>query len=627
MCGIVGILAPGQSSQSLTQQMKSMRRGLKHRGPDGRGSFIAKGVALGHTRLAIIDLEATGQQPLTNETGDLHLVANGEIYNYRQLRSELQDKGHRFRSHSDSEVVLHLYEEYGDECLQHIDGMFAFALWDERRHRLLLARDRFGVKPLYVAQQGDVLLFASEMTALLESGGITQEIDPQALYTYVAFSYVPAQMCIFKGVQKVLPAERMMWEDGRLTRQIYWTPKPVQVPLNRAQAGEALIERLEASVQAHSVADVPVAAFLSGGVDSSTIVAMARRHNHLQTFCVAFTETERNEAPIAKEISSHLGTEHHEVTVPLNPVDLLSKIVNSMDEPFGDSSALPTFAVCEAARQVAKVVLSGDGGDEVFGGYTGRYRVAGMQAVVPFPKSVAGILRRLPPWRSGRRSSLPEMLDLAVLPDAERFVLERQVTTIQDRFSLFGPTSAVKYEKELQQIPGEAIRQATDWHPVHRALWIDIATTLPDDMLTKVDRMSMAHGLEVRVPLLDHRLVEFSLSLPSSWLVSPWPVQGKRLLREVAAPLLPAGILNRPKQGFCVPMNTWLKDFYFSIFDDVCLTQNSEIGKHIDLEALKDLRQGPRTGKNGADLYGCLVLELWLRRLKGQPSIQPMEIL
>lgn len=620
MCGIAGILAPGRPADALAAQVARMRMAIQHRGPDGMGSFVADGITLGHARLAIIDLRETGQQPMANEDGSLHLVVNGEIYNYRQLRTDLQARGHRFQSHSDSEVVLHLYEEYGDNCLSQLNGMFALALWDAPRQRLLLARDRFGIKPLYMVQHGKVLAFASELTALLRSGEVTPEIDLQALYAYMAFSYIPSPLSIFKGVQKVLPAERVVLEDGKLVREIYWTPQPVQVPPRRAQAAEALAEQLDASVQAHLVSDVPVAAFLSGGVDSSTVVAVAQRHTKMRTFCVSFPETGVDESAIAREVAKHLGTYHQEVTLSLDPVTLLSEAVAYMDEPFADSSALPTFAVCQAARQVAKVVLSGDGGDEVFGGYTGRYRVAALQAVLPWPRLWARGLRCLPPWRSGRRSSLPEMLDLASQPDAERFVAEREITSASDRAFLFGDDSVTGYEVGLREVPAAAIRQAAEWHPVHRALWMDLSTSLSDDMLTKVDRMSMAHALEVRVPFLDHHLVEFALSLPPSWLVSLWPVEGKRLLRQVAAPMLPPGILNRPKQGFVVPLNRWLQRYFFAMFDACCLAPSAELAQWMDPRAIHALRHSRTRQEPRQDLYALLVLELWLGRLRSIPD-------
>ncbi len=620
MCGIAGIVSPGRPATSLTASVGRMCAALRHRGPDGTGSYVADGIALGHARLAIIDLSQTGHQPMTNEDGSLHLVVNGEIYNYPRLRADLQARGHSFRSHSDSEVVLHLYEEYGDDCLQHLEGMFALALWDGPRRRLLLARDRFGIKPLYVAQQRETLYFASELLAL-GRGGAAAEIDPQALYAYMALSYIPAPLSVFRGVRKLLPAERTVWANGQLRRHVYWAPQSVPLPSGHAHAAEALAQRLDASVQAHLVSDVPVAAFLSGGVDSSTVVAMAQRHAKMETFCVSFPDSGLDEAPIARSVASHLGTKHHEVMLHLDPVALLSQAVACMDEPFADSSALPTFAVCRAAREVAKVVLSGDGGDEVFGGYTGRYRVAALQAILPGPGRVARGLRQVPPWRSGRRSALPTMLQLASLPDAERFVVERQISTAQERAALYGASHHAEAEPGLREIPVRALGQARDWHPVHRALWTDIATSLPDDMLTKVDRMSMAHGLEVRVPLLDHHLVEFALSVPPAWLVSPWPVEGKRLLRDVACPLLPPGILDRPKQGFCVPLNDWLGHHFFPIFDAVCLAPEARLANYVDRRALDLRRHRPLGSVPREDLYALLVLELWLRRLQDAAGV------
>jgi asparagine synthase (glutamine-hydrolysing) len=343
---------------------------------------------------------------------------------------------------------------------------------------------------------------------------------------------------------------------------------------------------------------------------------MSQRHAKMETFCVSFPDSGVDEAPIARAVALHLGTKHHEVTLHLDPVELLSQAVAFMDEPFADSSALPTFAICQAAREVAKVVLSGDGGDEVFGGYTGRYRVAALQAALPWPRHIAGVLRRLPPWRSGRRSALPMMLELASLPDVERFVAERQISTPEERAALFGTSQQGEAEQRLREVPAIAMRQAAEWHPVHRALWIDIATSLPDDMLTKVDRMSMAHGLEVRVPLLDHHLVEFALSLPPAWLVSPWPVEGKRLLRNVANPLLPSGILNRPKQGFSVPLNEWLRRHFLPMFDGVCLAADARLRSYADVRALGVQRHRPLGDLPRQDLYALLVLELWLRRVQ-----------
>src|SRR5437899_7786667 len=313
MCGIAGIVSPGRPPASLTAAVEHMCAALHHRGPDGTGTYVADGIALGHTRLAIIDLSERGHQPMTNEDGSLHLVVNGEIYNYVGLRADLQARGHAFKSHSDAEVVLHLYEEHGEDCVQRLEGMFALALWDAPRRRLLLARDRFGIKPLYVAQQGEALYFASELAAIRHGGNVAADIDPQAVYAYMALSYVPAPFSIFRGVQKLLPAERAVWANGQLRRQIYWSPRPVPVPSRRADAADALRERLEASVRAHLVSDVPVAAFLSGGVDSSTVVALAQRHATMETLCVSLPDPGRDEAPIARPVASHPGAKHHDV--------------------------------------------------------------------------------------------------------------------------------------------------------------------------------------------------------------------------------------------------------------------------------------------------------------------------
>jgi len=615
MCGIVGILDTGRNVTELQERVIRMREALSHRGPDDVGLYAADGIALAHTRLSIIDL-AGGHQPIRNEDGTIHLVVNGEIYNYKALQKKLSSRRHHLRTQSDSEVIVHLYEDEGVRCVEHLDGMFAFALWDARNRKLLLARDRFGIKPLYIAISEGLVCFASELTAIIQSGLIKARVDPQALYSYLAFSYVPGPLSILKGIQKVQPAERLVVQSDSVRSDIYWTPQQVAVPRKQFLAVKELANRLEESVRSHLVSDVPVAAFLSGGVDSSTIVAMAQKHMNMETFCVSFSHTGIDEAPIARRVSNHLGTLHHEVNIKIDPVSLLTEAVNFMDEPFADSSALPTFAVCRAARKIAKVALSGDGGDEVFGGYTGRYRVAALKAVVPIPGILARGLRHLPPWRFGRRRSLPEMLELATLPDEERYIVERQITSPSDRAELLGHEESFEYEENLREIAARTLKAFPHKHPVHRALWMDLMTSLADDLLTKVDRMSMAHGLEVRVPLLDYRLVEFALSLPPSWLVSALPVEGKRIMRKVADPLLPDGILNRPKQGFVIPLNEWLKDYFLSIFDTLCLGAGSYLTGLLGQKAILKLRQqrlgnGPRH-----DLYALLILELWLRQIR-----------
>lgn len=613
MCGIAGILSPGLPAGDLVGAVLKMRGSLRHRGPDDDGLFATDGIALGHTRLSIIDVNG-GHQPLSNEDGTIQLVINGEIYNYKSLQQELLSRGHHLRTQSDGEVIVHLYEDEGESCLEKLEGMFAFALWDDRNKKLLLARDRFGIKPLYASVAEGTVCFASELTSIIKSGFTKTEVDPQALYAYMAFSYVPGPLSILKGIRKVQPAEKIRVHAGSVQSDIYWTPRKVRVPRKKSQAAEELTERLEESVRSHLISDVPIAAFLSGGVDSSGIVAMAQKHVELETFCASFPHTGVDEAPIARRVAHHLGLRHREVRIEIDPVALINDVINFMDEPFGDSSALPTFALCREARKVAKVVLSGDGGDEVFGGYTGRYRVAALKAGLPMPGIIAHGLRQLPPWRSGRRRSLPEMLDMATLSDEERYVFERQITSASDRTALFGHKQVFGFEQNLQVFAKQPLEKVNYKQPVHRALWMDLLTSLSDDMLVKVDRMSMAHGLEVRVPFLDHRLVEYALSLPPKWLVSPFPLEGKRLLRRAVAPYLPEGILNRPKQGFVVPLNEWLNNHFLSMFDTLCLSSSSYLAGYLDQKAIFNIRNRHIGNIPRQDLYALVVLELWLRR-------------
>ncbi|MDQ6964886.1 MAG: asparagine synthase (glutamine-hydrolyzing) [Mariprofundales bacterium] len=612
MCGIAGI-AMEVERYALRDRVERMCTAMRHRGPDGEGCFVDDGIGLGHVRLSIIDLSDAGKQPMSNEDQSVWITVNGEIYNFRELRSELKRVGHRFSSESDSEVIVHLYEEYGEGFPEYLNGMFAIALWDVHKRKLMLVRDRFGIKPLYYSQQPQGLVFASELSALMASGLVAANYDDLGLYGYMAFGYLPTPKTVYKTVMKLRPAESLVFEDGASRTRRYWRPKLCEVPHRYEEAVEVAEELLERSVTEHLVSDVPVASFLSGGVDSSLISALARRHQPLVTVCAAFPGSQVDESSTALEVANHLNTEHQTVNLGVEHEELYRRVLSSLDEPFADSSAMPTYAVCGAGRRVAKVMLSGDGGDEVFGGYTGRYRVAALKAILPAPALLAKMLRQLPPWRSGRRRSLPEMLDIAALNEQERYVRERQITTKVQRREMFGPAQFAEGEAWLEQIADDALAQCDYAHPVHRALWMDLSTSLADDMLTKVDRVSMAHGLEVRVPLLDHRLVEFALSLPSKWLVSPRAIEGKRILRDVTAPLLPKGTIDRPKQGFVVPLNNWLNDGLKKVWGDV--DQSIFEGK-IDVSSLaKSWGEGHQGARQ--DIYAMLTLGLWMQQRKG----------
>jgi len=612
MCGIAGIIA-NYDKISLAQRIGRMNDAMRHRGPDGEGCFVRDGVGLGHVRLSIIDLSDAGKQPMSNEDKTVWISVNGEVYNFKELRLELKKRGHNFSSESDSEVIVHLYEEYGERFPEYLNGMFAIALWDSKKKKLMLVRDRFGIKPLYYSQQAKGLIFASEMSALMASGLVESYYDELGLYGYMTFGYVPTPKSIYKDVMKLRPAECLVFEGASSRTWQYWRPERCEVPRRYEEAVEMAEGLLERSVTEHLVSDVPVASFLSGGVDSSLISALARRHQPLMTVCAAFPGSKVDESLIALEVAKHLNTQHKTVNVGVEHESLYRHTFNFLDEPFADSSAMPTYAVCGAGRKLSKVMLSGDGGDEVFGGYTGRYRVAALKAAFPKPSLLAKMLRQLPPWRSGRRRSLPEMLDMAALSEQERYVCERQITTKTQRRVLFGNLKFEEGEAWLEKIAVDALARCDYAHPVHRALWMDLSTSLADDMLTKVDRMSMAHGLEVRVPLLDHRLIEFALSLPSKWLVSPRAIEGKRILRDVTSPLLPRGIINRPKQGFVVPLNDWLNDGLKKVWDEV---DHSLFEEKMDIDSLLESwgegHQGARQ-----DLYAMLTLGLWMQKQKG----------
>jgi len=613
MCGIAGIV--GQHDKLVLQQrLVKMRDAMRHRGPDGEGEFVAEGVGLGHVRLSIIDLSDAGKQPMCNEDASVWISVNGEIYNYKELRNDLKKRGHSFRSQSDSEVIVHLYEEYGERFPEYLDGMFAIALWDVCKKKLMLVRDRFGMKPLYYTYQQHNFVFASEFSALLASGLVDNTYDDLAVYGYMAFGYVPAPKSIYKHVMKLMPASCVVFENGKMRQWQYWNPERVDVPTRYKDALEQLQALLEESVRKHLISDVPVASFLSGGVDSSLITALALRQQPLSTVCAAFPNSDVDESHIAQEVAQHLGSAHQTVALDMEHEVLYKQAFSFLDEPFADSSAMPTYAVCEAGRKVAKVMLSGDGGDEVFAGYTGRYRVAALKATLPKPAWMAAMLRQLPPWRSGQRKSLPEMLDMAALDEQERYVREREITTLAQRQAMFGLKASKLGEAWLREVAEEALGRCRHNHPVHRALWMDLSTSLSDDILTKVDRMSMAHGLEVRIPLLDHHLVEFSLSLPAKWLVSPRAIEGKRILRDVTAPLLPRGLLDRPKQGFVVPLNHWLDNGLKKVWDELDLSV---------FDGVMDVRQlchSWHVSQQGVrqDFYAMLTLGQWLQKRRGE---------
>jgi len=551
---------------------------LVHRGPDDFGQWVDGHVGIGMRRLSIIDLQ-TGQQPITNEDGTIRVVFNGEIYNYRQLRKDLVTKGHRFRTTSDTEVIVHLFEEHGEACVQHLRGMFAFAIWDSRHQVLLLARDRLGIKPLCYAELPEGLIFASEIKGLLTHPRIPRDLDPEAVGEYFTHLCVPGGLSLFKAIRKLPPAHILICRHGRVRVTRYWHVQPhPDFRLSEVEWIEQLKLLLRETVDLHLLADVPVGAFLSGGLDSGAMVALMAEASAepIRTFAVGFAADAGrfDEREPARAVANRYATIHRECLLEADVTDILPRIIRAFDEPFADSSAIPNWLICQETTRHVKVVLSGLGGDELFGGYE---RYVGLQLGeqyrrIPRPLrlAIAKLVRNFP---NGNGSSyLPDRL--------KRFVAAGELSSA-DRYRSFidtfwGDENILHPDlKSSLSLRTSRYEQVIDELAIHHildiGLFADLYLYLPDDLLTLTDRVSMAHSLEVRVPFLDHRLVEFMARMPARFKVRGF--QKKYLFRKAIASWLPKGHLNRPKQGFSVPMAAWLKGPLRPMLSDLAESQ------------------------------------------------------
>lgn len=619
MCGIYGAFSTDGGRPVQAEVLERMAHVLAHRGPDGGGSRLAGPFGMGMCRLSIIDL-AGGDQPMSNEDGSLWVVFNGEIYNYRELAAELRARGHRFATSSDTEVLVHLYEEYGERCVEPLRGMFAFALWDEPRRELVLGRDRLGIKPMYYASTPEGLLFGSELKALVQSPWLLPRLDRRGLGAYLQYGYIPDPLTILDGVLKLPPGHMLTVRAGRpAAPRRYWEPTPCfkvgRSPADEGQAAEDLWRRLEEAVHFHMVSDVPVGAFLSGGVDSSAVVSiMARAAGRpVKTFSVGFREDRYNELPHARQVAEACGTEHHELLVESNDLKLLEELLSGFDEPFADSSAIPTFLVSRLARQHVKVVLSGDGGDELFAGYDRyvvdfRRRRLGLLGDLGLGTVMRGVSALLPV--GGGKNTLYNLS----LPRLERYI---------DSISLF-PRRALR---DLLDADGTAppvdIAGLTDrdLDPLSQLQALDLRTYLPGDILTKVDRMSMANSLEARVPLLDHPLVEFACSLPPELRLRNGIT--KYLFKRALEGRVPAEILTRAKQGFAVPLESWFSDSVPGFFRDELADASALLGVGIrrsEISGLFDRFETTRRRDYCDRLWALAVLNRAIRRLLGPRS-------
>ena len=631
MCGIAGLISLDGRPLPGPQTLQAMCASIVHRGPDDQGTFQNDWAAIGMRRLAIIDV-AGGHQPVSSAGGRIQVVFNGEIYNFRELRRELEARGYVFQSHSDSEVIAHAYAEYGTACFERLRGMFAIAVVDQDRRRLVLARDRIGKKPLYVGELSPGLLgFGSELKTLLAVPGWTPQLSMPAVQDFFSLGYIPAPDTIFEGIGKLPPGHWMSIEPGQdggapnivQTRysHVDFLPKWTD---NEDTLQERLFAELDDAVRVRLVSDVPFGAFLSGGLDSSVVCALMTRHlsQPLKTFSIGFEEAAFDELPDARRVAEHLGTEHHELVVRADATGLLDTLAHHFDEPFGDSSAIPTYLVSQLAAKHVKMVLSGDGGDELFAGYSRYRRYAALQRIrrstLGMGPGLARLAGALIPGAKGRR--LAGIGQRMGLPWPDDYLALVGLASPADLGLLFGERAKTDPFGSIRQ---RFVRSDID-SDMERILSGDMDTYLADDILTKVDRTTMAVSLEGRAPLLDQNLIAFAARLPFDMKLRG--EQGKYLFRKVAARLLPADVLNKRKQGFAIPLASWFRtDLKPMLLDTIGSRAFRERGL-FSMQGIQTLVDEHQQGlqDRGELLWMVMVLETWLKTLPEQRPRPPV---
>ena len=622
MCGIAGVWSPGPlgAPDAVTARLRAMIATLRHRGPDGEGVWSDDRVGLAHARLAIIDLSDAAAQPMSDADGLVHVVHNGEVYNFPELREELMGLGHRFKSQGDTEVIVNGYKQWGEAVVRRLRGMFAFALWDASARRLLLVRDRMGQKPLYYAWRGGQLVFGSEIKALLAAPGAARVPDLEAIHHYLTYMYVPAPFTAFTGVRRLDPGHYMVVEDGGATRtERYWSlPDPGAArPRPAAELAEEVTARLDEAVRLRLIADVPLGAFLSGGIDSASVVAsMARASSGpVKTFTIGFADQSFDERVYARMVAERFSTDHSEYVVEADAVAVLPKLVWHYGEPFADASAVPTWYVSEMTRRHVTVALNGDGGDEGFLGYP-RYsgcRLGAMTDALPAPvRSLMAALGRALPFETSRRRILRyarRFLVDAAAQAGERYVGWVTLFSQNAKDGLYGDAMrehlAAASEDLLLRLLGNG---AFD---VGRAAHADIHSNLPDDLLVKVDVATMAHGLEGRSPFLDHELMDFAASIPAAQRMRG--LRTKALLKSAMAARLPRALLRRPKRGFGVPLGQWLRHDLKELAHDTLLSQRARTRGLFRPKAVERLLDEHMAGGRAHHdrIWALLMLELW----------------
>ncbi len=620
MCGIAGYINSSRDCPADQEIVERMCQTILHRGPDDQGVYVDGSVAIGMRRLSIIDV-STGHQPISNESQTIWVVLNGEIYNYRELAVWLKSRGHHIRTFSDTEVIVHLYEEFGEDCVHKLRGMFAFAVWDGPNSRLFIARDRLGVKPLFYAWDGKRLVFGSELKAVLAHPAVERQLDMEGILYYLRYSYIPEPLTAFKGISKLPPGHTLSMVGPTLHVRSYWDGAAPVVngcgaSMNEEDALAELEGHLQDSVRLRLVSDVPLGAFLSGGVDSSLVVAlMARQMSRpVKTFSIGFAEEAYNELPYARQVAEYLSTEHHELIVGPEGCDLIERIVGHFDEPFGDPSAIPTYHLSRLASQHVTVALSGDGGDELFAGYE-RYRIdlsrSRFDTIPAAARNLLGLASDvLPTGFFGKRflHNVSLMARERYLDNIsyfnQRHFLSLLTPQVYDEVSKAGDADAIM-EDHFKVVVGRP------W--LSQLQYVDTKTYLPGDILTKVDRMSMAHSLEAREPLLDHVLVEFSVKLPPEMKLRNGV--SKYILKQFAERVLPHDIVYRKKQGFGVPLEYWFKDGLREYVHDVLFDSRSRARGVFQPRAIDALVRRYEQGESelANAIWVLIVLETWFR--------------
>jgi len=632
MCGIVGLVRSAENPHSVDETrvaLGEMCRSLSHRGPDSNGTYVDQQAGLGHARLSIIDLEGGGQ-PLPNEDGQVRVVCNGEIYNYRELREELRKLGHRFRSKSDSETIVHLYEEMGERLPERLNGMFSLAVWDAREQRLLLARDRMGQKPLYysTSEPGFRILFASELRAFAAISNRTRELDPKSVASYLAFAYIPDPGTIYRDIRKLPPGSCISVTPNGVREWRYWRPRFDAVRTTQDDAAEELEALFDDAVRRRMMSDVPIGAFLSGGVDSSATAGLMAEHapGRIRTFSIGFPEPEFDESPYARRFANQIGSDHLEAVLSGPTQGLLQRFAETFDEPFGDSSALPTLQVSELARREVTVALSGDGADEVFGGYDRYSR-----------ELRKGVLRSLTPAALMpvlRRAGGEQDVGLAAMSPVGR--VRAGFTDVAGGVAdSYFCAMAAFHDDDLRLMSAGLVENLAGWTPrerfrelfsrteklplLSRLQACDFETYLPGDILGKVDRASMAHSLEVRSPWLDHRIVEFACRLPPSFKADTR--MRKKIVRRMLANRVPEDLLRRRKQGFAAPVGRWLTGELRTLFE--WAISRPELDELLRRDEVKKLWEsyGGSEGRPAVQLWRLFALALWTCRHRHRQAI------